>query len=162
MNLSIIYSITATLSIMRSKFQTQWALLKICFSVWLSASVSQAVTALYICNFCVLWNSLSLLAVNLYQGLTVNVIFKVSVLSGFSRVNLCATLWTVACQSSQSTVFSRQEYQSRLPCPPPVNLPDPGIKPTSLMSPKLEAFPYNQCHHRSQYSLHQWFFFFFY
>ena len=30
--------------------------------------------------------------------------------------------------------FSRQEYGSGLPCPPPGDLPDPGIKPTSLMS----------------------------
>ena len=153
MNLSIIYSITATLSIMGSKFQTQWALLKICFSLWFSASVSEAVTALYICNFCILWNSLSPLAVNLYQGLIVNVFFKVSLLSCFSCVRLCPALWAVACQASQSMGFSRQEYQSRLPCPPPVDLPDPGIKPTSLRSPLLnwQAFPYHQCHLRSPY-----------
>jgi len=30
--------------------------------------------------------------------------------------------------------FSRQEYCSRLPCPPSGGLPDPGIKPTSLVS----------------------------
>ena len=35
--------------------------------------------------------------------------------------------------------FSRQEYQSELPCPPPEDLPDPGIKPESLMSPTLEG-----------------------
>ena len=28
--------------------------------------------------------------------------------------------------------FSRQEYWSGLPCPPPGNLPNPGIKPVSL------------------------------
>ena len=33
--------------------------------------------------------------------------------------------------------FSRQEYWSGLLCPPPVDLPDPGIKPTSLTSPTL-------------------------
>ena len=33
--------------------------------------------------------------------------------------------------------FSRQEYWSGLPCPPPGNLPDPGIKLASLMSPAL-------------------------
>ena len=33
--------------------------------------------------------------------------------------------------------FSRQEYWSGLPCPPPRDLPDPGIKPTSLKSPAL-------------------------
>ena len=35
--------------------------------------------------------------------------------------------------------FSRQEYWSGLPCPPPGDLPDPGIEPESLMSPALEG-----------------------
>ena len=30
--------------------------------------------------------------------------------------------------------FSRQEYWSGLPCPPPGDLPDPGVKPESLSS----------------------------
>ena len=33
--------------------------------------------------------------------------------------------------------FSRQEYWNGLPCPPPGNLPEPGIKPASLKSPAL-------------------------
>ena len=33
--------------------------------------------------------------------------------------------------------FSKQEYWSELPCPPPGDLPDSGIKPKSLMSPAL-------------------------
>ena len=33
--------------------------------------------------------------------------------------------------------FSRQEYWSGLPCPPPGDLPIPGIEPSSLMSPAL-------------------------
>ena len=33
--------------------------------------------------------------------------------------------------------FSTQEYWSGLPCPPPGDLPDPGLKPASLMSPGL-------------------------
>ena len=33
--------------------------------------------------------------------------------------------------------FSTQEYWSGLPCPPPGDLPDPGIEPSSLMSPAL-------------------------
>ena len=45
------------------------------------------------------------------------------------------TLWTVAHQASLSMGFSRQEYWRRLPCPPPGNLPNQGIEPTSLMSP---------------------------
>ena len=33
--------------------------------------------------------------------------------------------------------FSRQEYWSGLPFPSPGDLPDPGIEPTSLLSPAL-------------------------
>ena len=33
--------------------------------------------------------------------------------------------------------FSKQEYWSGLPCPPPGDLPNPGIKPMPLMSPAL-------------------------
>ena len=51
-----------------------------------------------------------------------------------SRVRLFATLWTVARQAPLSTGFSRQEHQSGLPFPPPGDLPDPGIAPTSLTS----------------------------
>ena len=34
----------------------------------------------------------------------------------------CVTLWTVACQAPLSMGFSRQEYWSGLPCPPPGDL----------------------------------------
>ena len=34
-------------------------------------------------------------------------------------------------------VFSRQEYWCGLPCPPPGDLPDPGIKPVPPMSSAL-------------------------
>ena len=33
--------------------------------------------------------------------------------------------------------FSRQEYWSGLPCPPPGDLPNPVIEPVSLTSPVL-------------------------
>ena len=45
------------------------------------------------------------------------------------------TLWTVACKTPLSIGFSRQEYWSGLPFPPPGDLPDPRIKPKSLTSP---------------------------
>ena len=47
------------------------------------------------------------------------------------------TPWTVACQAPLSMGFSRQEYCSGLPFLPPGDLPDPGIKPRSLVSPAL-------------------------
>ena len=51
-------------------------------------------------------------------------------------VQLFVTPWTVACQVPLSMEFSRQEYWSVLPCPPPGNLPNPGIEPSS---PALQA-----------------------
>ena len=62
---------------------------------------------------------------------------RVCKLSRFSCVRLIVTLWTVAHQTPLSMGFSRQEYLSGLPCPPPGDLPHPGIEPTSLTSPAL-------------------------
>ena len=62
---------------------------------------------------------------------------RACVLSHFSHVWLFATLWTIAFQASLSLGFSRQKYWSGLPCCPPGALPDPGMEPTSLMSPVL-------------------------
>ena len=50
-------------------------------------------------------------------------------LSHFSHVQLCATLWTIACWAPLSMGFSRQKYWSGLPCPPPGDLPNPGVEP---------------------------------
>ena len=47
------------------------------------------------------------------------------------------TLWTVALQASLSVEYSRQEYWSGLPFPPPENLPDPEIEPIHLEFPAL-------------------------
>ena len=58
-------------------------------------------------------------------------------LSRFSHVQLCATLWTVAFHAPSSMKFSKQEYWSGLLCPLPGDLSDPGIEPTSLQSPAL-------------------------
>ena len=45
--------------------------------------------------------------------------------------------WTVAYQAPLIMEFSRQEYWSGLPFPPPGDLPYLGIKPASLTSPAL-------------------------
>ena len=42
--------------------------------------------------------------------------------------NLFSTPWTVARQAPLSMGFSRQEYWSGVPFPPPGDLPDPGIE----------------------------------
>ena len=47
------------------------------------------------------------------------------VISPFSHVQFCVTLWTVLCQAPLFMGFSREEYQSGLACPPPEDLPNP-------------------------------------
>ena len=61
------------------------------------------------------------------------------VLSHFSRVQFSVTLWALAHQAPLSVGYSRQEYWSGLPCPFPVDLPNPGIEHPSLASPALQA-----------------------
>ena len=52
-------------------------------------------------------------------------------LNRFSRIRLFVTPWTAAHQALLSMGFSRQEYWSGLLCPPPGDLPSPGIEPMS-------------------------------
>ena len=58
-------------------------------------------------------------------------------LSRFSHVQFFATQWTVDHQAPLSMGSSKQEYWSGLPCPPPGDLPNPGIEPPSLTPPAL-------------------------
>ena len=68
-----------------------------------------------------------------------NIKKRVCVPSRFSCVRLFASPRTVALQAPLSMGFSRQEYWSGLPCPPPGALPKPGIKPISPVAPALQV-----------------------
>ena len=61
------------------------------------------------------------------------------VLSHFICIQLSVTIWRVAHPAPLSMGFSRQEYCSGLSCPPPGDLPDPEVKPTSLIPPALAS-----------------------
>ena len=58
-------------------------------------------------------------------------------MKSLSRVQLFATLWTVAHQAPPSMGFSRQEYWSGLLFPSPRDRPNPGIEPTCPASSAL-------------------------
>ena len=78
---------------------------------------------------------------------TTTIYMSVCVLSRFNCVQLCATLWILACQAPLSMGFSRQEYWNGLPCPPSGDLADLRIKPASLLSNlhwQLGLYPW--CH----------------
>ena len=55
------------------------------------------------------------------------------------HVRLFVTPRTLAHQALLSMGFSRQEYWSGLPCPPPGHLPDPVIEAASFTSPALSG-----------------------
>ena len=55
------------------------------------------------------------------------------------------TPWTIAHQTLLSTEFSRLEYWNGLPFPPPGDVPDPGMEPTSPVSPALAARFFYHC-----------------
>ena len=75
------------------------------------------------------------------RNLEINKIFRIYFMillvwkwTSFSCVWLFAIPWTVARQASLSMEFFRQEYWSGLPLAALGGLPDPAIKPTSLVS----------------------------
>ena len=70
-------------------------------------------------------------------------IFFLSHICMVSCVRVFVTPWTVAHPAPLSTEFSRQEYWSQLPFPPPGDFPDPGIEPESPMSPALAGGFFN-------------------
>ena len=64
-------------------------------------------------------------------------------------VQMCLTLWppwNVNCQAPLSVGFSRQEYCSGLPCPPPGDLPNLRTEPLFLRSPALAGRFFNRHH----------------
>ena len=56
-----------------------------------------------------------------------------------SHVQLFASLRSVAHQAPLSMRLFRQEYWSGLPCPPPGDLPSPGMEPAYPVSPALQV-----------------------
>ena len=89
-----------------------------------------------ICHLCILLDEMSLHCFTHFH-LDCLLIFLLSCegslylhvcgLSCFSIVQLCVTLKTEACQAPLAVGFSRKEYWSGLPFPPPGDLPDPEI-----------------------------------
>ena len=88
----------------------------------------------------VLKNSLSSHQVSFYLLKNITLIFTKftylmaisSMCVNYSVVSDSATPWTAACQAPRSMEFSRQEYWSGLPRPPPGDLPNPEIESRSL------------------------------
>ena len=109
-------------------------LLLVCFSYWfmlkfficLSSSTSSQPpplsSSIYLNLSIFCWYSYIYIYIYTFMGACV---------SCFSHAWLFVTLWTVARQAPLSIGFSRQEYCSGLPRPPPKDLSNLRIKPTS-------------------------------
>ena len=74
----------------------------------------------------------------------------VCVYLSFSRVQLLATPWTIACQAPLSMGFSKQEHWRGLPFPSPGDHPNPGMEAGSpgtagrsftIWAPREAPFP---------------------
>jgi len=57
----------------------------------------------------------------------------------FSQTHVHRVSDAIQPSHSLSMGFSRQEYWSGLPCPPPEDLPNPGVKPASPVLPALQV-----------------------
>ena len=63
---------------------------------------------------------------------------RLEIVCAYSVTQLCPALCnSIDCSPPLSMGFSRQEYWSGFPRPPPGDLPDPGIEPASLTSSAL-------------------------
>ena len=110
--------------------------------LWSSSPILAWFTCRHVCrietiSLKLIKNSTITIAAETHCILSSDILVPTCMLSCFSRVWLFATLCTEAHQALLSMGFSRQDYWSGLPCPPPWDLPDPGIEPVSLMSPAL-------------------------
>ena len=107
---------------------------------WLNGFEENVSKTLYLMPFSLAFidqttdSSFSIFLLPLESINSVSTHLSVCMLSHFSCVHLFVTPWAVARQAPLSMGFSRQGYWSVSPCPPPGHLPNPGIKPVSVMS----------------------------
>ena len=91
-----------------------------------------------------------------YSSIVFRLRVHACVLSHFSCDWLFVTPWTGAHQAPLFMGFSRQEYWSGLLCPPPGDLPNPGIEPMSPAALALHADSLSLCHLGSPFRLCRW------
>ena len=102
-----------------------------CFSIAAFMTCSSGRLQHYLSHLYSSWCSLSILNVCVYVFPQICDIFRIACLVAQSYLTLCDPM---DCSPPGSSVhcISRQGYCSGLPCPPPGDLPNPGIKPGSL------------------------------
>ena len=93
-----------------------------------------------LCSFCSYHdNNYNESGRELWEVIDMFMVFMVMMFSHtYTSLQSCLTLWTVAHQAPLSMEFSRQEYWSGLPFPPPGDLPNLRIEPASPVSFTLQ------------------------
>ena len=93
------------------------------------------------------WATWEALCIYIYKSNKILSVYKLSseyiCICVLSRIWLFVTPWTVAHQFPLSMEFSGKEYWSGLPCSPPEDLPNPGIKLGSLAL-QVDSLPAEQ------------------
>ena len=79
---------------------------------------------------------LAVLGLGAARGLSLVVVHRLSFSMAYEIFLVCAVS-SVMSNSCDPMGFSRHEQWSEFPCPPPEDLPDPGIKPASRISSAL-------------------------
>ena len=83
-------------------------------------------------SYILTYNNDVCVCIYIYTQIYIYINSRACMLSCFSHVWLCTTMWTIARQASLSMGYCTQKHWSGLPCPLPGDLPDLGITPTSL------------------------------
>ena len=102
------------------------------FTEWLDTNTPLFLVILFIFN----WRITALKCVT-FLCTTMWIRYASNMLNHFGCVQLVLTPWPVANQAPLSMGFSRKEYWSAVPCPPPGDLSNSGVEPASLTSPTL-------------------------
>ena len=103
----------------------------VCLCIYVCYICSSVSASGNVCVACTLSGCMACMSAYVYVPYTCTCVL--------SHVLLFVTLWSGACQIPLSMEFSRQKYWSGLPFPSE-DLPDPGIKPMSLVFPASPAW----------------------
>ena len=108
--------------------------------MWLSSLFSPKATKLLIITLILKTNHENPINYHLQVQITCSTLHvQLRSVQSLSRVWIFATPWSAACQAPLSVGFSRLEYWRELLFPTLGDLPCPGIKPASPVSPALAS-----------------------
>ena len=155
---NIVFKISPTSSTASLTFSSSSYKLKVLVDTWIQVHKNKM--CVYICIYRFI--DVYLYTRDIYMCVYIYTHTHTYVLIHFSCAWLSVTPRTAAHQALLSVGFSMQEYWSGLPCPPPGDLPHPGIELGSPAAPAFQADSLPLCHQGSPYiciHIYKWCFF---